>query len=267
MHLLSPAKINLYLSIGPPDSTGYHPLVSEFQAIGLADDIWLEVSANGTDSLTSNWNDLPTPNTITRTLGRLRELIDVPPLTIHLEKRIPTEAGLGGGSSNAAAVLRGVLHLLQTTLPWEQDFTVAASVGADVPFFLVGGRALVEGYGERVTPLPDQPQRCLLVVKPAIAGPTKALFAALDAARPVAVWHQHSEGNDFELVMPPECRAALVALKEAGADSPHLSGSGTAVFGFFPNPEKAQEAMESLTAHGTCWVTHTLSRAESLSIN
>ena len=166
LEVIAPAKVNTFLSVGPPDASGYHPLRSYFAAISLADTV--RITPGTRMEITCNWPDLPAENTLTKVLRLLRELSEVPPCHIELIKAIPAESGLGGGSSDAAALLRGLHRLYPDHWPAEFMTAVAQAVGADVPFFLIGGLARAEGYGEKLTPLPDAPRRWLVVVAGAV---------------------------------------------------------------------------------------------------
>lgn len=264
-----PAKVNLILDVGPLDSNGYHPLRTLFQAVGLFDE--LTVVRGEEDTLRTHGSSLPPENTITRALRLIREFGDVPPLEIELKKRIPLEAGLGGGSSDAAGLLRVVNRVAPAPFAREILHEVACAVGSDVPFFLVGGRALGEGYGERLTPLDDEPCVWLVIAKPREVGTsTPEAYRALDQIeRPydsdsdLVDWR-----NDFELVMPDESKAAMASLRSAGARRSLLSGSGSAVFGEFTSQCEASQAATTLALESDLdtWVAPTLSRAESLKI-
>lgn len=265
MTVLCPAKINLFLSVGPPDATGYHPIRSIFQTISLADT--LTVTPANTPSLTSNWPDLPAENTLTRTLRLLDELATVPPLAIHLEKRIPAQSGLGGGSSDAAGLIRALVSLYPEHWPHHHILSVAATVGKDVPFFLTGGTARVTGYGEQIETLPDAPLAHLVIVQPSEGTSTADAYRALDAApRP---WRDFPPDdtlyNDFERVASCGSTEAIERLLVAGATDAGLTGSGSAVFGRFPSAETAAQAAAKLTAEGWPFVApaHTLTQKES----
>lgn len=267
MDLRCPAKINTFLSVGPPDRIGYHPLRTIFQAISLSDTLTLEPAKE--TQITCNWDGLPAENTLTKTLRLLKELIEVPPLHIHLHKEIPAQSGLGGGSSNAAALIRGVIALTRSELPWGQAESIAAAVGADVPFFLVGGRARAEGYGERLTPLPDAPVQHLVVARPDADCSTPEMFRLLDAGE--RAWRDFPGDdqelfNDFERVAPCASLDLVERLLALGAEGALLTGSGSAVFGRFGSESAAQEVAERLKEEGCahCWVCRTLTREESL---
>lgn len=247
--LFAPAKINLFLAVDGPDARGWHPLRTIFQTISLYDE--LEVT-NGRDedAVTYDRSDIGPDDTVTRALRFLRDAgADFAPLRVRVKKEIPSEAGLGGGSSDAAALLR---HLAEIGAVTEKAARAAARrTGADVPFLLNGGLARAEGYGEKLTPLPPVPERWLVVARPEIGCPTPEMFARLDRSGPRPFREFPSEDilyNDFERVAPGPCHALLKALREAGADDAGLTGSGSAVFGRFADELAAKRASENVTA-------------------
>lgn len=254
-----PAKINLWLAVGPPEASGMHPLRTEFQAVSLSDTLTVEPATS--DETVCDWPGLPADNTVTRVLRLAREYFQVPPLRMVLEKQIPAQSGLGGGSSDAAGLLR--LLVRHGRLQPREAAEIAAAVGADVPFFLVGGRALGEGHGERLTPLADLPVRRVVLAMPASAVSTRGAFARLDQTpRP---WEPDQDAplgqNDFEGVAPAGCQAILAAWRSLGAVC-GLTGSGSACFAFGDLdglPEAARRAGAEWTDVG-----HTLTREESL---
>lgn len=260
-----PAKVNTFLAVGPRDERRYHPLRTEFQAVSLCDTLTFWPSDQF--RITSDWADLPKDNTIEKAARLLTELSEVPTMRVHLEKRIPTESGLGGGSSDAAGFLRGLSRLLPGQWPEHVLQDVARAVGMDVPFFLVGGRARAEGYGERLTPLPDLPNRFLVIARPVVGVATGSAYEALDHLD--YPWRDWPEGeelyNDFERVMPGACREAIDRLLAAGAERAGLSGSGSAVFGFFGSQGEAERVAADWPAElGQAWAVRTLIREESL---
>jgi 4-diphosphocytidyl-2-C-methyl-D-erythritol kinase len=244
--ILCPAKINTFLSVGPPDQKGWHPLRSIFQAISLCDVLTLHFG-HKEPGIFCDWPDFPAENTLSKTLRLVSESAALPPMRIELEKNIPAQSGLGGGSSDAAGLLKLLHQLFPEALPDYFLQEVALSVGADVPFFLVGGRAKAEGYGEKLTPLDDLPSSWVLVVQPEETVSTPAAFMHLDSLD--REWHGFDaaeEGiNHFELAAPSVCLEIKSELKAAGADFSLLTGSGSAVFGLFGQDEnKAKEAEE-----------------------
>ena len=254
-----PAKINLWLTVGPPGAGGMHPLRTEFQAVSLSDSLTVEPAAS--DETACDWPGLPSENTLTKALRLAREYFQVPPLRMTLDKRIPAQSGLGGGSSDAAGLLR--LLVRHERLQAREALEIAAAVGADVPFFLVGGRALGEAHGERLTPLANLPVRRVVLAMPAAAVSTKGAFARLDETkRPWTPNHDAPLGhNDFESVAPDGCLAILAAWRSLGAVC-GLTGSGSACFALGDQdglPETARRAGAEWTDVG-----HTLTREESL---
>ncbi len=254
-----PAKINTFLAVGKLDRRKYHPLRTVFQAVGLFDDLEVEIASE--DSFESSV-PLPERNTVTKARRLLGEVAEVPPLRIRLEKRIPSEAGFGGGSSDAAGLIRAVIALTGRPIPEKELGFVAAAVGADVPFFLVGGRARAEGYGEILTPLPDEPEEWLVLAKPEIGGSTPEMFGRLDQLD--FEWREFPEDlretyNDFERVAPCECLDLIELLRLRGANRAGLSGSGSGVFGFFDTQEAAQRCATGIDVE--TWVVPTLARA------
>jgi 4-diphosphocytidyl-2-C-methyl-D-erythritol kinase len=262
LHLRCPAKVNLFLSVGPPDARGYHPLRTIFQAVDLCDELTVEFG-RGPAEIEVVGAELPVDNTITKALRLSREIFSIQPSRIRLEKRIPMQSGLGGGSSDAAGVLRA-LAFSQGRRIDEELLSVAAAVGADVPFFLVGGRARGERYGDVVTPLPDSPEEWFVIAKPEVGCSTVEMYKKLDASP--REWRAWSSGdelyNDFERVAPSKCLDLIDRLASLGARNSALSGSGSSVFGLFSDREAARVAATKMP--GQVWVARSLQRAESL---
>lgn len=265
-----PAKINTFLSVGPPDASGYHPIRTVFQAIGLFDVLRISDESD-THRVTSDWLGMPANNTVSKTLRLLDELIPHLPLHVHVCKAIPAQSGLGGGSSDAAGLLRAVSRFVQAPLPEASLFDIALAVGADVPFFLTGGLARAEGYGEQLTPLPDAPIRWVVIAKPDAGVSTATAYAKLDAApEPWRAFpgRESAVHNDFERVAPPESLRLIAALRGAGALGATLCGSGSAAFGLFETRDAAEAALWQVARHAAfACVTHTLTREESLRIS
>ena len=192
---LAPAKLNLTLAVVGRRDDGYHTLHSVFVPLTLADRLSLAPVGGQRDTLHVNGLDagLPQDNLVLRSLATARAAVGggwaggpgpAPALAARLDKRIPVAAGLAGGSSDAAATLDGALEAWGAELDDNVRLEVAAQLGSDVPFFLVGGPALVEGRGERVTSLRGlHGTPGVLLVTPVIAVPTPDVFAAFDAIR------------------------------------------------------------------------------------
>lgn len=288
------AKINLTLDVLGRRPDGYHDIRSVMQTIALHDTLVVTRTLNAPGvRLTVDGDEaqgVPAneSNIVHKAAVRLQKIAaarqSVPPqesgLHIHLTKRVPIQAGLGGGSSDAAAALRAIDALFGLRLSPPRLAQMAAELGADVPFFLTGGTALVEGLGERVTPLPSLSLPWpLVIVKPAVGMSTPAAYAALDAlagrvpgcatqtwlsGRPAS---EARTANDFEPVvlaaLPTVRRAYDLLTQTTGSREgfiPHLCGSGSALFCRLPNDAAARAAADALQAAclGKVWITHTL---------
>ncbi len=273
-----PAKLNLFLSVGPRDGRGYHPIRTIFQAVSLFDTLDIDLAPKATP-ITCNWAGLPAENTVFKALRLLSDIAQVPPLHIHLTKAIPAQSGLGGGSSDAAGLIRAISRFLPAPIADHHLFDVAVAVGMDVPFFLTGGRAIGEGYGEKLTPLDDTSTQWYVVLRPEVGVSTQEAYSKLDAkAREWKELPEHSNAlyNDFERVMPCDCEDWTDRLLAHGASGALLSGSGSAVFGLFVSESSAQVAASSLrrewiASYGPrdeipVWVTRCLTRADSLRV-
>lgn len=242
LRLAAPAKINEYLRIGRRRPDGYHLLETIFQEIDLCDVLEFSPSAN-TITLTVEppvVTDGP-DNLVVKALERLRARLGVGAgLRVRLIKRIPDGAGLGGGSSDAASALWGG-WLLWTGRPKPKRpppvlVEIARTLGADVPFFLTGGRARATGTGDRLRRMSPGRNRWLIVVFPGVKVATKDAYAWLDAARRKGLRAKEGgQGNSFEPVVfsrMPAVAAAFDSLIQAGCRAVRMSGSGSAVFGF-----------------------------------
>ncbi|HKF52668.1 MAG TPA: hypothetical protein VKB26_10165, partial [Candidatus Acidoferrales bacterium] len=192
-------------------------------------------------------------------------------------KRVPIARGLGGGSSDAAAALLGVLRLTRRELPQARLLEIASSLGADVPFFLLGGRALGVHRGDEIYPLPDLPSRTLLAVSPRSIGvSTKNAYSWVDERLTTSpsthkmwsfcalCWSRQSGAlvNDFEAAVfsrHPRLSQIKRRLLQEGAAEAALAGSGSAVFGFFRNPAQARRAARAFP-DDQVFVARTLSR-------
>jgi 4-diphosphocytidyl-2-C-methyl-D-erythritol kinase len=185
--------------------------------------------------------------------------------------------GLGGGSSDAAAAMIGVLRLAKKKLPLERAMKIAAGLGADVPFFLFGGRAVAVNRGDEIYPLPDMPKRSVLVVSPRDIGvSTKDAYQWVSAeltkrAKAPNIWgfcalcwsrQEAGLSNDFEAPVfsrHPRLREIRDGLLQGGAAAAALAGSGSAVFGVFRNPAQARRAARDFP-EDTTYVCETLTR-------
>lgn len=253
--LLAPAKVNLTLDVLGRRPDGYHELASIMASVDLFDRVILQAASPGVLEVTWEGQALPQDNTARRAAAAF--FAQRPGgARIHLVKTIPQQAGLGGGSADAAAVLRG-LSRLYGGIDREALFAMARSVGADVPFCLQGGCALAEGIGHKLTSLPC-PHLHLLLLMGETGVSTAALFRSLALPLP----HPDTQGAIAALQGPPqdlapflcnalEAPAAALApeiqtLKEAllaqGALAAFMTGSGACVVGLFLDPAAQQQA-------------------------
>ncbi len=284
LRIRSYAKINLALAVLGKRNDGFHEIRTVFQSIDLYDEMEFRPSTQ-LEVHCRNLSGVPREqNTIWRAASALAKLASpAMQAEIVLEKRIPAGAGLGGGSSNAAAALFGLMRLWGLNLDPGQLRGLASEIGSDVPFFLQGGTALGIGRGDEIYPLPEIRPIHLVVVYPGIRISTAAAYGSLSlmltsgsaAPRIQGLCDRLAEQkmlaamifNDFETsILPayPAVREARDFLRERGATAAMLSGSGSSVFGFFPDEESALAASRACSMRETWRVfpTKTLSRAE-----
>jgi 4-diphosphocytidyl-2-C-methyl-D-erythritol kinase len=258
---LCPAKVNEFLTIGRRDGRGYHPLRTTFQAIALYDE--LEVQISEQDSFEADMA-LPERNTVTRAWTLMREYTHLPPLSTKLRKRIPAEAGLGGGSSDAAGFLKAANRLALHPVKAGDLREIALAIGADVPFFLDGPRARGEGYGEILISLPPLPETWVVLAKPSIGCPTAEMYERLDQIEePFREWEDLLLYNAFERVAPSACLALLDWLRRKGLRA-GLSGSGSAVFSFASSENEAERIREEVPSELASWTAVAPTLAEAL---
>ena len=247
MHTLydlpAPAKLNLFLHITGRRADGYHLLQSAFMLVDWCDTLHVERRADGlvTREDLDNGPPLPADDLCTRAARALQAATGCRDgAHIGLVKRIPAQAGMGGGSSDAATTLLALNRLWNLRLTRAQLQAIALPLGADVPFFLCGGNAWVEGVGEAITPLPGLPPARFAIVKPAAGLDTKTIFShpALQRdSRPAtisgfAAMHYGFGRNDLQPVaeaLCPEIGQALQWLASQGLQG-RMTGSGSAVF-------------------------------------
>lgn len=288
MTVCSFAKLNYTLDVLSQRPDHFHNLASVMQCISLADVIVLtEADAPGIE-ITCTAPGIPADETnlaYRAAEAALRAAGRNTGLHIELNKQIPSQAGLGGGSSNAAYTLRGVNELLGLNLDMATMSAIAADLGSDVPFFLTGGTAAVRGRGESVTPLPDGPPLWFVIVKPDAAVPTAWAYRKLDenpdriSARAThAMEEDLASGdverivsrmiNDFEQVVYEEHMAIALAhddLLMARARNARLCGSGAAVFGVAYSFSEAQRIADLVhKRYANVFVARALGREESL---
>lgn len=263
------AKLNLTLDILGKRSDGYHELNMVMQSIDLADTISVTPQDAPGLALTCSVPYLPCDesNIAAKAVRRFFEArgTDAPGLAIHLEKRIPTCAGMAGGSSDGAAVLRVLRRIFANDMPQDKLEAVGALVGSDVPYCVRGGTALAQGRGELLTDLPSLPDCYFVVCKPSFPISTPELFAqvrvktlrrhpdttgmlkALETGDLEAVAHRVY--NVFEDVLPRKYAQVFEIkrkLLDLGAMTSSMTGSGPTVFGMFSDEARAQSAAQEL---------------------
>jgi 4-diphosphocytidyl-2-C-methyl-D-erythritol kinase len=281
------AKINWTLHVLGRRSDGYHEIRTIFQTVTLHDTLSFGLLKGGPIRLTCDRADIPVDegNLVYRAALALQKRYGIKDgVRVHLEKRIPAAGGLGGGSSDAAVTLLGLAHLWRIEASPAELHEIGASLGADVPFFLVGGTARAVGLGTEITPLDEVVAEHLLIVAPGVGVSTAEAYKALNAraltkaggeimlsssradARILNSLHDALH-NDFERVvfrLKPEIERAHGALLTKGARAALLAGSGSSVFGIFDNREALTEAAQALRFE-TGWgvfTCATLARAE-----
>lgn len=263
------AKINLTLDVTGKRADGYHDMAMVMETVELCDILRFSHEGQGLQ-VRSNLNFLPedagnlaaiAARQFEKATGR-----SVEPLTIEIEKHIPVCAGTAGGSSDAAAVLRYLNRAMETHLSREELEEMGASIGSDVPYCVVGGTALAQGRGERLTNLPRLPRCGFVLCKPAFSISTPALFAQLDRCK--LSRHPDTQGvrqalaagdlagvarrlyNVFEDVLLPRQRRAVEEIKHAlidgGALGAAMTGTGPTVFGLFADDDRASATAERL---------------------
>ena len=256
------AKLNLTLDVLGKREDGYHDLKSIMQTVEYCDDIRMEIGTGAPWRLTCTDPDIPADS---RNLAwkAARAFYDATGiadegLTIHITKRIPSQAGMGGGSSDAAAVLRALNRNYGNPLTPTALADVGAKVGSDVPFCVIGGTVMCEGRGERLRPITPLPDCVILVCKPEFSMSTPALYRELDEAG----IETHPDNDAMELalrigdltvigsllsnVFDPVVSASYPLMDQlrqmymdAGAYGCQMSGSGSAFFGMMPDLDTA----------------------------
>ena len=266
----APAKINLSLEILRRRDDGYHDVATVLQTVDLADELDIEPASDIV--VEGDTEGIPLEENLVYRAARLLQahLSETRGARIVLHKRIPLAAGLGGGSTDAAATLAGLCRLWEHDLRRGELATLAAELGSDVPFFLYGGTALAEGRGERVTPLPPLRHADIVLLAPPIDLPNKTatLYRSLDPAAFTGGEVTRALVAALRKRLPPTpdeifngfTRAALERFdglegywsrfEKAGADNVHLSGAGPSLFSLARSREEAESLHERCLAAG-----------------
>lgn len=263
----APAKVNLGLSVHARRTDGYHEISTIFAKISLADTLCFAEAATGI-TLTCDHPEVPTDhhNLIHRAAALLQPLAPHRGIRVHLHKRIPVAAGLGGGSSDAAATLCGLNRLWDLRLSLPQLTAYARQLGADVPFFLHPGvMAVGRGRGDELEPLRCAREFFLVLVKPPLAVSTAWVYSQLrfeltGARKDTTILRQYLESgdiaglgamctNDLEAVVFarfPVVQAVKLALQQPGTYGVSMSGSGPTVYALCPSQDVAQRVAEAV---------------------
>jgi 4-diphosphocytidyl-2-C-methyl-D-erythritol kinase len=283
MRILSFAKINLGLAVLGRRTDGYHEIQTIFQTVSLADELEFRPS-DRLELSCENFPDSPKEENLIWKAATLLAATSTLKLgaSIILKKKLPMGAGLGGGSSNAAATLLGLRRFWKLNIPDPDLHDIAARLGSDVPFFLNGGMAMGTGRGEMIELLPDIPAEHLVIIFPGIHISTAEAYRSLNlgltsssrAHRIHSLYGQAKQRkaflaeifNDFEASILPAYPPVMEAkrfLEERGAIVTLLSGSGSSVFGFFPSEESTFAVSGAATREAwRLFPAKTLSRAE-----
>ncbi|WP_099205489.1 4-(cytidine 5'-diphospho)-2-C-methyl-D-erythritol kinase [Scatolibacter rhodanostii] len=271
MEIKAYAKINLTLDISGKRADGYHNIESVMQSISLADTLEIRENNLGKIYLSSNVASLPTDesNTAFKAAKLFYEYTEIKNryVDIRLDKQIPDKAGMGGGSSDAAAVLWAMNEIYKTNLTMPELFRLGAKIGADVPFCLAGGTCHCRGIGEKIARVDPMPACFLLICKPpagvstprAYAMVDKLLFSAptgtpkmITALKGGNLQHVSAAlSNRFdEVLFLPQVQNIKKVMRTGGALNAMMTGSGSAVYGIFEDLEHARSCAQDLHGYG-----------------
>ncbi len=271
----APCKLNLSLDITGRREDGYHFMKMVMQTVDLYDRVVLTSNLDGKIRVVCEDGQVPQEEENIAHKAAVEFFneteLECSGLDIYIDKKIPMQAGLGGGSADGAAVLVGLNELYQTGLSLHELGMIGQKVGADIPFCIHGGTALVEGIGEIITPLPDLPECYIVIAKPQMGSQTAAAFRRYDELKeqerlakipdleemvaavvsnelePIA----HSMGNVLESVLDlEEVKHIEAAMLEQGALGAMMTGSGSAVFGIFEGKSQAKRCQRILEEEG-----------------
>ena len=267
-------KINLGLDVIGRREDGYHLVKMIMQTVALHDVVTLEKVSDGKISMTTNDATLPVDedNLCIKAANLLKEEFGfLEGVKIHLEKNIPVAAGMAGGSTDAAAVLKGLNHMFQLGLDSEGLMKRGLRLGADIPYCIMGGTALSEGIGEELTGISPMPEVSLLIAKPPVNVSTGKVYGALDALTS----YEHPDidgmvkaieekdiskicdkmGNvlaDVTMPMVPEVKELRDTMLDYGATGAMMTGSGPTVFGFFEDETALEDCYDFLKKKNQC---------------
>lgn len=265
------AKINICLYVTGQRQDGYHLLETVMQEVGLADVLTLEKATENRLECNHPAVPLGNENLIWKAYHQLAGDYSLTPVHCTLEKNIPVAAGVGGGSANAAAMLEGLNALFELGLSKEELIAYATPLGADVPYFLIGGTVYATGIGNELHTLPSYAGKWVVLANDGtpisskevyVKGPTQTqpqmdvLFDELEKQQTALTVH-----NDLlapVLALYPHMEQVIADVKSTGADTALLSGSGATVFGIYDNEQRAKDAAKQLEKYPFVYVTQTL---------
>lgn len=261
------AKINLMLDILARLDNGYHSLFMLMQSVDLYDTVTVETDDSGAINITSDEEGIPCDkrNIAYKAADAFFNYTGIKNegITVNIEKRIPFEAGMAGGSADGAAVIAALNDIYSTDLTQQELCRIGLKVGADVPFCLTGGTCLAQNVGEILSPLPALDDCYIVLAKPERGVSTKEAFAAFDTATNIrhldtcGMLYAASQGDLYEickrtknvfeqLIEVPERVPVKSTLNRHGALAACMSGSGPTVYGIFDDESKAQSAAAAL---------------------
>ncbi len=270
------AKINLFLDIESLRDNGYHNIISIMQSVSLHDDITVSYSSDDVKSISVFCDNFDIPCDKSNLVYKAADIFPaIGKINVNICKRIPVSAGLAGGSADAAATLIALNEATGNRLSEDELCALGARLGADVPFCIKKGACLVEGIGEKLTPVASMPRFPIVIAKKGEGMSTPAAYKALDVRFDNFTDYSPNTGrcdilfdsdsrlnaksfcaglfNIFETVVEPQ-RPAVTELKEimlsSNAAGAMMSGSGTSVFGIFNNETDAKDALTALKACG-----------------
>ncbi|MBT4154683.1 MAG: 4-(cytidine 5'-diphospho)-2-C-methyl-D-erythritol kinase [Candidatus Marinimicrobia bacterium] len=273
MLLKSKAKVNIGLQIRDRRPDGYHTIHTLFQELDFHDIITLEKRESGCGfSSNVDWLKNDDSNLCVKAWRKMVDVFGIGGISIQLEKRIPAGGGLGGGSSNAATVLKGLRQLYELDLSDDELELLSVDLGADVPFFIRGGLQSGDGIGEVLKPLKPRIDGCFLCVVPDLYIDTKWAYGQvkniLDKPKDLVNFAGFIQKvnipfelfeNDFEaIVVPayPEIGHIKNSLRAHGARFASLSGSGSTVYGIFDEEVDAKLAKSQIFSHYNTFITY-----------
>ncbi len=271
-HCAAPAKLNLFLHVTGRRADGYHLLQSVFQLIDLHDELHFDLRDDGAVVRTTDLDGVPAEIDLTVRAAKLLQAaadergIRVPGADIAIDKRLPMGGGIGGGSSDAATTLIVLNHLWQAGFKRAELMQLGLKLGADVPFFLLGQNAFVEGIGERLTPISTTPA-WFVVIHPGVSVPTPIIFQSNELTRdtkPIRITDFSKRlpvfgKNDLQAVAArafPPVADALEWLSDHG--DARMTGSGACVFAAFESESAADTVLRQVPSRWRSWKARTL---------